>query len=457
MVANDLQILVIVVNNGMLGTIRMHQERHYPGRVMATDLVNPDFAAFARSFGAFGERVESTGEFAPALERALAAGGPALLELVCDPEALTPAAVALAGACSGRAQRGGRMERPPHLAGAAHRRRGRGAASSRPRRSRATTSTASPSTSTCRRSSRHRRIGARAREREAGRAARRRAAARQGHLRHGGRAHDLRLGDLPRQRPAALGHERAPPGRRRRDHARQGQPARVRLGRDVAQPRLRRRRQQRAPRSHPGRLLGRQCERARGGPVRARARNRHGRLDPAAGRGLRRGRLQAGLRQRPGRRSLAARALVRPRRPARTLDGRLRAGVRRPARRPAAAGRCGRPARDPARAVRRRGDDRGVPRGGRPAGRSAVRPPPPGRGRRGAPRDLREPSRRLRRRPPREDGRRLRRRPPASARSSSRRCTHGARRARRGASGTCSSRPRSRASCRPRTSRPRSS
>ena len=90
MVANDLQILVIVVNNGMLGTIRMHQERHFPGRVMATDLVNPDFAAFARSFGAFGERVESTGEFAPALERALAAGGPALLELVCDPEALTP-------------------------------------------------------------------------------------------------------------------------------------------------------------------------------------------------------------------------------------------------------------------------------------------------------------------------------------------------------------------------------
>ena len=90
MVANDLQILVIVVNNGMLGTIRMHQERHFPGRVIATDLVNPDFAAFARSFGAFGERVEETGAFAAALERALAAGGPALLELVCDPEALTP-------------------------------------------------------------------------------------------------------------------------------------------------------------------------------------------------------------------------------------------------------------------------------------------------------------------------------------------------------------------------------
>jgi acetolactate synthase-1/2/3 large subunit len=90
MVANDLAILVIVVNNGILGTIRMHQERTYPGRVMATDLVNPDFAAFARSFGAHGERVERTEAFADALERALAADGPALLELVCDAEALTP-------------------------------------------------------------------------------------------------------------------------------------------------------------------------------------------------------------------------------------------------------------------------------------------------------------------------------------------------------------------------------
>jgi acetolactate synthase I/II/III large subunit len=68
----------------------MHQERHYPGRVMATDLVNPDFAAFARSFGAYGERVTATGDFPAALERALEADGPALLELACDPEALTP-------------------------------------------------------------------------------------------------------------------------------------------------------------------------------------------------------------------------------------------------------------------------------------------------------------------------------------------------------------------------------
>jgi acetolactate synthase-1/2/3 large subunit len=90
MVAAELEVVVIVVNNGMLGTIRMHQERHYPGRVMGTDLVNPDFAAFARSFGAYGERVGETEAFAPALERALAASRPALLELVCDPEALTP-------------------------------------------------------------------------------------------------------------------------------------------------------------------------------------------------------------------------------------------------------------------------------------------------------------------------------------------------------------------------------
>ena len=71
----DLPVVVLVVDNGMYGTIRMHQERHFPGRVVGTDLVNPDFAAFARSFGAHGENVERTDEFAPALERALAAGG----------------------------------------------------------------------------------------------------------------------------------------------------------------------------------------------------------------------------------------------------------------------------------------------------------------------------------------------------------------------------------------------
>jgi acetolactate synthase-1/2/3 large subunit len=70
----------------------MHQERQFPGRPYATDLANPDFAAYAAAFGAYGEVVETTGEFAPAFERALAAGRPALLELRVDPEAITPEA-----------------------------------------------------------------------------------------------------------------------------------------------------------------------------------------------------------------------------------------------------------------------------------------------------------------------------------------------------------------------------
>ncbi len=85
-------IVVIVANNGMYGTIRMHQERHYPGRVSGTDLHNPDFVALARSFGLEAELVERTEDFAGAFERARAAGGPALIELHCDPEALTPRA-----------------------------------------------------------------------------------------------------------------------------------------------------------------------------------------------------------------------------------------------------------------------------------------------------------------------------------------------------------------------------
>jgi acetolactate synthase-1/2/3 large subunit len=80
----------IVINNGMYGTIRMHQERHYPSRVIATDLANPDFAGLARSYGAHGERVERTEEFAPAFERALGAGKAALIEIRLDPEAITP-------------------------------------------------------------------------------------------------------------------------------------------------------------------------------------------------------------------------------------------------------------------------------------------------------------------------------------------------------------------------------
>jgi acetolactate synthase-1/2/3 large subunit len=87
-----LNIIILVVNNGMYGTIRMHQEREYPGRVIATDLVNPDFAALARAYGAYGERVERTKDFPAAFARAAAAARPALLELPIDPEAITPRA-----------------------------------------------------------------------------------------------------------------------------------------------------------------------------------------------------------------------------------------------------------------------------------------------------------------------------------------------------------------------------
>ncbi len=86
----DLAVIMIVVNNGMYGTIRMHQEREYPGRVVGTRLVNPDFAAFAESFGAHGETVTETAQFMPAFERALAAGKAAVIELKIDPEAITP-------------------------------------------------------------------------------------------------------------------------------------------------------------------------------------------------------------------------------------------------------------------------------------------------------------------------------------------------------------------------------
>jgi acetolactate synthase-1/2/3 large subunit len=86
----ELPIIVLVVNNGMYGTIRMHQERQYPGRVVGTDLLNPDFAAYARAFGAHGATVTETAQFADALETALAAGTSALIELRIDPEAINP-------------------------------------------------------------------------------------------------------------------------------------------------------------------------------------------------------------------------------------------------------------------------------------------------------------------------------------------------------------------------------
>jgi acetolactate synthase I/II/III large subunit len=85
-----LPILTIIANNGMYGTIRMHQEREYPRRVVGTTLINPDFAAYARSFGADGYTVQSTADFAPALKSALNSNRPAVIELKLDPEAISP-------------------------------------------------------------------------------------------------------------------------------------------------------------------------------------------------------------------------------------------------------------------------------------------------------------------------------------------------------------------------------
>jgi acetolactate synthase-1/2/3 large subunit len=90
-VQHGANVVMIVVNNGVYGTIRMHQERRYPGRIVATKLVNPDFVALARSFGAYGERVESTSAFPDAYRRAVEAGRPAVLELRVDPDQLSPA------------------------------------------------------------------------------------------------------------------------------------------------------------------------------------------------------------------------------------------------------------------------------------------------------------------------------------------------------------------------------
>jgi len=84
-----LAVIFVVIDNGMYGTIRMHQERHYPGRVSGTQLRNPDFAALARAYGAQGETVTDTAGFAPAFERALTATGPSLLHVPVDPQALT--------------------------------------------------------------------------------------------------------------------------------------------------------------------------------------------------------------------------------------------------------------------------------------------------------------------------------------------------------------------------------
>ena len=86
----DVNVVIIVVDNGSYGTIRMHQERHFPGRVSATDLRNPDFAAFARSFGAWAATVEKTADFAVAFAEARKAGRPALIHVKTDVEDISP-------------------------------------------------------------------------------------------------------------------------------------------------------------------------------------------------------------------------------------------------------------------------------------------------------------------------------------------------------------------------------
>jgi acetolactate synthase I/II/III large subunit len=85
----DAALIVIVIDNAQYGTIRMHQERDYPGRVVGTQLKNPDFALYAKAFGGHGERVERTEEFAPAFERALASGKPSILHCLVDPRAIS--------------------------------------------------------------------------------------------------------------------------------------------------------------------------------------------------------------------------------------------------------------------------------------------------------------------------------------------------------------------------------
>ena len=88
----ELPVIVVLADNGLYGTIRMHQERDYPGRVIATALKNPDFVAYAKAFGGFGVLVEKTADFPAAFAAARASGKPAIIHLKIDPEAITPTA-----------------------------------------------------------------------------------------------------------------------------------------------------------------------------------------------------------------------------------------------------------------------------------------------------------------------------------------------------------------------------
>ncbi|HJO86181.1 MAG TPA: thiamine pyrophosphate-dependent enzyme, partial [Rhodospirillales bacterium] len=85
------QPIIIVINNGIYGSIRMHQERAFPTRNIGTDLENPDFIAYAEAFGVNAFRVTKTAEFEKAFEEAMAKPGPSLIELVVSEEAISPA------------------------------------------------------------------------------------------------------------------------------------------------------------------------------------------------------------------------------------------------------------------------------------------------------------------------------------------------------------------------------
>ena len=89
-VQHELSPIVVICNNGMYGTIRMHQERQYPGRVQGTEIQSPDFVALGKAYGAFAERIQKTDEFPAAFRRAQQSGRAALLELIIDPEAIAP-------------------------------------------------------------------------------------------------------------------------------------------------------------------------------------------------------------------------------------------------------------------------------------------------------------------------------------------------------------------------------
>jgi acetolactate synthase I/II/III large subunit len=103
----NLPIVVVLIDNGIYGTIRMHQEREFPGRVIGSGLRNPDFAAYARAFGGHGDMVEETAQFLPAYERALDSGLPSILHVKIDPEAITPTTTLSAIRAAALAKRSG--------------------------------------------------------------------------------------------------------------------------------------------------------------------------------------------------------------------------------------------------------------------------------------------------------------------------------------------------------------